>query len=345
MARGGLYKSDIQKARASLLAQGKHPSVDAVRVALGNTGSKTTIHRHLKEIEAEEGQVGDKVAVSDALQDLVGRLAQQLHAEAEVIVADGKAKADALVRDRDEVLAQCSRDRETVRAQLQSAEQALAAEQAARTASEQALHAAHVALSQLEERIAGLNARVAAQDAHAASLEQKHTQAREALEHFRTASKEQRDQELRRHEHQVQGLQAELRQTQETIGTKNHELLQVNRDAARLTEQIGQVRKELQIAQASEREQRDALAALSPVREELQILKVRWTHDTQAHADTVGELTACRAELAREREACSQAERAAAAVQARLEATETILARWPASAPSPTTTEPSDPLS
>ncbi|MFN6505802.1 DNA-binding protein [Xanthomonas translucens pv. translucens] len=30
--------------------QGKHPSVDAVRVALSNTGSKTTIHRYLKEL-------------------------------------------------------------------------------------------------------------------------------------------------------------------------------------------------------------------------------------------------------------------------------------------------------
>ena len=38
MARRGLYKSDVQRARDALRAQGKHPSVDAVRVALGNTG-------------------------------------------------------------------------------------------------------------------------------------------------------------------------------------------------------------------------------------------------------------------------------------------------------------------
>lgn len=46
MARSGLYKSDVQKARDALRAQGKHPSVDAVRVALGNTGSKTGFSRH-----------------------------------------------------------------------------------------------------------------------------------------------------------------------------------------------------------------------------------------------------------------------------------------------------------
>ncbi|NNC09676.1 DNA-binding protein, partial [Corallococcus exiguus] len=55
MARAGLYKSDVQKARDALLAQRKKPSVDAVRVALGNTGSKTTIHRYLRELEGEEG--------------------------------------------------------------------------------------------------------------------------------------------------------------------------------------------------------------------------------------------------------------------------------------------------
>ena len=43
MARGGLYKSDVQKARDALRAQGKHPSVDAVRVALGNTGGHRTL--------------------------------------------------------------------------------------------------------------------------------------------------------------------------------------------------------------------------------------------------------------------------------------------------------------
>src|SRR3546814_8150550 len=89
MARGGLYKSDVQKARATLLVQGKHPSIDALRVALGNTGSKTTIHRYLKELEEEEGAgVGAKVAVSAALQELIGRLAGRLPEEAAALDAE-----------------------------------------------------------------------------------------------------------------------------------------------------------------------------------------------------------------------------------------------------------------
>jgi hypothetical protein len=54
MARAGLSRIDIKRARDSLLAQGQHPSIDAIRIALGNTGSKTTIHRYLKELEEEE---------------------------------------------------------------------------------------------------------------------------------------------------------------------------------------------------------------------------------------------------------------------------------------------------
>lgn len=51
MARGGINKAIVQKARESLLARGENPSIDAVRIELGNTGSKTTIHRYLKEID------------------------------------------------------------------------------------------------------------------------------------------------------------------------------------------------------------------------------------------------------------------------------------------------------
>lgn len=38
MARAGIYKSEVLKARNILLSQGRYPSVDAIRQELGNTG-------------------------------------------------------------------------------------------------------------------------------------------------------------------------------------------------------------------------------------------------------------------------------------------------------------------
>ena len=87
MARAGLSRIDIKRARDSLLAQGQHPSIDAIRIALGNTGSKTTIHRYLKELEEEEGVALKRAGTtSDAILDLVGRLAARLHEEAQAVV-------------------------------------------------------------------------------------------------------------------------------------------------------------------------------------------------------------------------------------------------------------------
>lgn len=86
MARTGLLKSDVEKARDSLLAQGQYPSVDAVRIALGNTGSKSTIHKYLKELDEEQEATPGAASVSTlsaALHDLVERLAARLQAEAD----------------------------------------------------------------------------------------------------------------------------------------------------------------------------------------------------------------------------------------------------------------------
>lgn len=100
MARAGLTRVDIKRARDSLIAQGMHASIDAIRIALGNTGSKTTIHRYLKELEEEEGASLTRAAsLSDAIQDLVARLAARLHEEAQVRV-DQQAAAAAAQRQQ-----------------------------------------------------------------------------------------------------------------------------------------------------------------------------------------------------------------------------------------------------
>lgn len=328
MARGGLYKSDVQKARQSLLAQGKRPSVDAVRIALGNTGSKTTIHRYLKELEAEEGQgVGATVAVSDALQDLVGRLAARLHEEADARIADAKAAQEAVLKARDDALVQVRQEAATLSTQLQRTETALQTESQARIQVEQALQAGTVRAGQLEERIAGLTAQLAEREQHTASLEEKHAQGREALEHFRTSAKEQRDQELRRHEHQVQGLQVELRQVQETLTAKNLELMQLNRDNARLTEQIGQQGKEIRQATQDQRTLTEQIGELKQKANDYKALEALREQELQAANTVRMELEIAQRELHTEREVRRGAEITITGLKARLQTIEEVLTK------------------
>jgi len=328
MARGGLYKSDIQKARDALRAQGKHPSVDAVRVALGNTGSKTTIHRYLKELEEDEGQgLGAKVAVSDALQDLVARLAGRLHEEAEAVIAEARQRFEAHLQERSEALERTQQEASTLSAQLQRIETALREEKTTHAAAQQALAERVTEVAQLGERIAGLTARLAEHEAHAQSLEQKHQHAREALEHYRTSVKDQREQEQRRHEHQVQELQVALRQANEALTAKNHELVQLNRDNGQWLERHSRLERELaQVRQAAD-DQRKELDALRLTAAEYQALLARWTQDAQALESARVKLANAHADLAKERERREQAEAEALRAGVRQDTLEQLLAQ------------------
>lgn len=246
MARAGLYKTEVQKARDSLIAQGRHPSVDAVRVALGNTGSKSTIHRYLKELEADAStSPATGAAISEALQTLVAQLAARLQEEADARIAEVQTGCDAAVQRATDALAAQEREGRALSDRLQRTETAL---QEAKHLHQDALGQLQeriLAIRTLEERCTGLEARLADQDAYIQSLEQKHAQAREALEHFRQTSREQREAESRRHEQQVQMLQVELRQVNDLVTAKNHETMQLNRDNARLTELHGQTENTL----------------------------------------------------------------------------------------------------
>ncbi|MGK8198515.1 DNA-binding protein [Burkholderia cepacia] len=137
MARAGLTRTEVKRARDSLIAQGQHASVDAIRVALGNTGSKTTIHRYLKELEEAEGASLMRMAsLSDAIQDLVARLAARLHEEAQARVDQHAAAAAAQRQQAQAEIAKLNGELAALRAHLTNATAALSSEQDA--------HADHV---------------------------------------------------------------------------------------------------------------------------------------------------------------------------------------------------------
>lgn len=71
MGRGGINKTLVIKARQNLIARGGNPSIDAVWVELGNTSSKSTIHRYLKEIEETETSSTKKHYYANLLESLL----------------------------------------------------------------------------------------------------------------------------------------------------------------------------------------------------------------------------------------------------------------------------------
>ncbi len=107
-----------------------------------------------------------------------------------------------------------------------------------------------------------LQERLAAEERHRQSLEEKHQHARQALEHFRQSTKEQRDQDQRKHEQQVQYLQAELRTVNETLATKQQEAVHTLQDNARLLGDLSRAQGDLHQVQ-------EEVRALRPLKDEL----------------------------------------------------------------------------
>jgi hypothetical protein len=96
-----------------------------------------------------------------------------------------------------------------------------------------------------EQRAVDLGERLADAQRHQTSLEEKHQLARIALEHHRSASKEQREQETRRHDQQVQVLQLEVRQAQLAASVKQEDLTRLNKEAAALATELRATKQEL----------------------------------------------------------------------------------------------------
>lgn len=252
MARGGINKALVKLALERLACKGEHPSIDAVRVELGNTGSKTTISRYLAELNDDAAsRLGGKTSLSDTLSELVGHLAAQLHREAEEIIEDAKETnltamsiLQARVTASDQAHVEAKRHIALLESQLASFKQSQLA--TANESQERLLN-----IERLTQALHDKDVHIVTKDNHITSLEEKHQHARQALEHYRDSVKEQREQDQRRHETQVQQLQAEIRQLNQTISIKQSDITQLNKDNSRLATEISEVRKQLRTSEHS----------------------------------------------------------------------------------------------
>jgi chromosome segregation ATPase len=323
VGRSGLYKTDVKQAREILLAQGKHPSVDAVRIALGNTGSKTTIHKYLRELQEEEG-VDRKSSISEVLQDLVERLAGQLQAEANEKLQQANAKHQEQTRTQAELIAELRTEVAALTERLAQANHALAQEQGAHASTREALQDLTVTHRAGEQRIVGLEERLYENEQHRQSLEQKHEHARQSLEHYRSSVKEQREQDQRRHEQQVQQLQAEMRQLQQSLVVRQEEVTRLNQEGVRLVSDLSHSRKSLHDEQTNSRQLAQRLESLQDAEQRARVLEVQLAEKTVLSDRLAEQLAAVTAQAEGFSRQVRELELSLATTQARMEAQQAL---------------------
>ena len=259
MNKRGVTLEQVAIARERLLERGKNPTIDAVRVQLGNTGSKSTISKYLQELSSRAPAPERKT--SDAILALVERLAEELEGEA------GRAleKAEAEHREQKKLWLQKEEERagevdQAREAQAEADERAsrlealladvraqLKSESERRGALEQELDHARSALDQEREH-------------HRASLRAlEHAQ--NSLDHFREASRAQREEDAKRHDAQLQGLNTEIKGLRESLALKQDSLTSAREEAARLAAENTRLDTDLRDTKQIVRQCEDEIAA------------------------------------------------------------------------------------
>ena len=298
MARGGVNKAVVQIARTAILARGEHPSIDAVRIEMGNTGSKTTIHRYLKELDEVDSRRGaPQEQIGDELTELVARLAQRLQEQAQEPIDRAQAHYEQLKVQLQDQLSEAQNAQAQLEQKLEIQGAALSLESTNLEATRSMLQTEQTRNAALNQACSDFELRLNDRDEQIRSLEDKHLHARDALEHYRSAVKEQREQDQRRHEGQLQQVQMELRQAQQSALVRQDEITQLHRDNERVLSESRALNKELN--QASDQQHKlsnlngQLSAQLSKLQSECTLLQERLRVATQeseglkqAHSET-----------------------------------------------------------
>ncbi|MEC5161341.1 MULTISPECIES: DNA-binding protein [unclassified Janthinobacterium] len=264
MARIGILYSHVMKAAEKVAAEGKNPTVDSVREALGGTGSKSTIAPLLKrwKVEHQESVVAAETGVPAELLLAVKGLYQKLQADVGLQLAQASEAQRIALQGAAERLEQSQADNRN----LSQTKLALAADLAQTKDELSQLRAEHhsgaITLAGLESDNAGLRARLADRAAEVAALNQQLAQARTQFEHYQHATAAQRTEERQAADQRVARLEQDL------AGARQHGQIQ----------QAALIQRETQLAQSQLeqdrwREAADALqgdlAAMRPERDQL----------------------------------------------------------------------------
>ncbi|WP_122663405.1 DNA-binding protein [Pseudomonas viridiflava] len=267
MARGGINKALVQTARLALLARGEHPSIDAVRIEMGNTGSKTTIHRYLRELDESDRAGTTPSDIDDELTELVTRLAHRLQGKAQETVDEAQSRFDATCHQKDEALLQANNQLAEITARLNRKTEQLKEQAATLLATRERLQTEQTQNARLTQANQDLTNRLADKDEQIRSLEEKTLKALES-------AKQQREQEQRRYEEHAQQLQTELRQTQSLATQHQQDITRLTRDNERLLAENRSAQQELN---AHNDQLTKASAQAASTLEQLQQTKTRCT--------------------------------------------------------------------
>lgn len=236
MARTGITKDDVKDARQRLMDEGQSVTLDSLRIELGNTGSRSTIQRWLRELENDDSTLlHDAQLLTETIKTTVLQLARRLQEEALAKVTQAEAMYKAAQANWQQLADNLRTQIQDLTAQTEDLQRKLSSSEDSNKKLQEARQQDALTMAELSSENAHLKSLLAAKDQHISSLEDKHRHSRQALEHYRASVQTQKEQDVQRHEHQIQQVQADLRMTQQTVMVKQQEASTLQAQVEQLT--------------------------------------------------------------------------------------------------------------
>lgn len=236
MARPGIMYLHVADAAARLVAQGKNPTIDNIREALGGTGSKSTIAPLLKRWKAAHQ---DSVAQADL--GLPAELVLALKGVYEKVQADAALQYQQATQVHQaetaalqEKLQLAFVEHDILRNAHDEQTQALAAASARIQAQDETVHRQEIVLASLGSEKIGLEQRLTDRASEITSVTQQLQRARTQFEHYQESVAQQRADELQTAEQRQNRQEQELSELQQRLLTQQTRLGELQAQEQRL---------------------------------------------------------------------------------------------------------------
>ena len=297
MARSGVLYVHVAQAAAQLVADGHNPTIDSIRVALGGTGSKSTIAPLLKRwksahpgtvAQAELGLPAELVLAMKGLYEKVLAEAAQQVEQAEQI----HQAATTLLQEQ---MQQACVERDALLSVQEQQAQQLASAITRSQGLTEAVQRQEIVLAALVSEKLGLEKRLADRASEVASLTQQLLQARGQFEHFQESVAQQRGDERQNAEQRQQCQEHELAKLRQRLLVQHTHLGELQAQAQYLKQDNERLQNTLLMTQEAFTQSR---SAREQVRFQLTELKQMHQELGQLHGQDTQSLAEAQTSLA-----------------------------------------------
>ncbi|MEC4722843.1 DNA-binding protein [Noviherbaspirillum sp. CPCC 100848] len=257
MARTGIQYSDVARAAAKLIADGKSPTVDSVRQTLGGTGSKSTIAPFLKRWKTEQEDTAiAEVTLPAPLLNAVRGLHEHMQVEFQQQREALELQHNQAIQTLEQQLKQVQTEKDKALAENLAVEDELVRTRQALADLQERFHTQNVTMAAMQAEHAGLQQRLIDRATEIATLDNQLSRAREQFSHYQEATAAQREADRREYERRIGGLEhdlitanREIAGLQVSLAQRESALSSLALEHGNLQSKFGAVRDELQTIQ------------------------------------------------------------------------------------------------